>query len=91
GDTAGLAGRLLQLSQNRVLLDAAAMTARLETCPRFSSERFRAELKKLYERVVPTTTRQRHTPNPHELGSLVRCQVNAKSSTEHDFKTKFLE
>ena len=91
GDTAGLAGRLLQLSQNRVLLDAAAMTARLETCPRFSSERFRAELKNLYERVVPTTTRQRHAPNPHELGPLVRCQVNTKSSTEHDFKTRFLE
>jgi len=91
GDTASLAGRLLQLSQNRPLLDAVAMTARLETCPRFSSERFREEVKKLYQQVVSTTSLQRHVPNPHELGPLVGCQVNAKSNTEHDFKTKFLD
>jgi L-malate glycosyltransferase len=48
GDTDGLASKLLELSQNRRLLEPVARVAREVICPRFSLERFLSNLHAFY-------------------------------------------
>jgi glycosyltransferase involved in cell wall biosynthesis len=48
GDTAGLASKLLDLSQNKDMLVEAAQFARKFTCPQFSVERFQYNLHRFY-------------------------------------------
>jgi hypothetical protein len=47
-DTAGLSRKMLELSQNKYLLEKAAEYARHETCPQFSIENFQTRLHKFY-------------------------------------------
>ncbi len=53
GDTAGLSRKLLELSQNRSLLERIAQAAHYETCPQFSLERFQSRLHSLYAELIP--------------------------------------
>ena len=51
-DTIGLSRKILELSQNKDLLEKAAQFARSETCPQFSLERFQHHLHKFYSEIV---------------------------------------
>jgi L-malate glycosyltransferase len=48
GDTAGLARKMIELSQNRPLLQTVAQRAWSETCPQFSLQRFESTLHGFY-------------------------------------------
>ena len=51
GDTSALASKLLELSRDPASLDRVARFARESVCPRFSIERFLADLHMFYERL----------------------------------------
>jgi L-malate glycosyltransferase len=52
-DTPGLARKLLELSQNKSLLERVAQCARDETCARFSLEKFQSRLQEFYAELMP--------------------------------------
>jgi len=52
-DTAGLAKKLLELSQSKALLERTARQARSVTCPQFSLERFHSQLHGFYAELMP--------------------------------------
>jgi glycosyltransferase involved in cell wall biosynthesis len=53
GDTAGLSRKLLELSQNKELLEKIAQAAHDGTCPQFSLEKFQSRLHSLYAELLP--------------------------------------
>lgn len=54
-DTSGLAAKLLELSQDREMLDQTALFAHDFTCPQFSLQRFQNSVNMLYLEVVSRT------------------------------------
>jgi L-malate glycosyltransferase len=69
GDTAGLSKKLLELSQNRSLLERVAQAAHHETCPQFSLEKFQSRLHNLYADLIP-----RNHLTIHRAHSTTPCQ-----------------
>jgi L-malate glycosyltransferase len=67
-DTAALARKLLELSQNTTLLESTAQHAREVTCPEFSVERFHGKLHGFYAELM---LHNRHTIG--HAGSTSRC------------------
>jgi glycosyltransferase involved in cell wall biosynthesis len=71
GDSAALASKLLELSQNTDMLNQAAEFARNVTCPQFSLDRFQSNLHRLYAELVahpaPTWT-------PRTISELTRFE-----------------
>ena len=63
GDTAALAAKLVELSQHPDLLRRIAITARCETCPQFSLERFQSRLNRLYTELDRPPTSQWNAHN----------------------------
>jgi glycosyltransferase involved in cell wall biosynthesis len=63
GDTAGLAAKLLQLSQNRDLLSQTALFAHDLTCPQFSVQRFQRNIDRLYSELVSRPATELDTPS----------------------------
>lgn len=63
GDTAALASRLLELSQNKSALRQVACRALSTTCPKFSLERFQNELMKFYAELDPNSDPLRNMRN----------------------------
>jgi glycosyltransferase involved in cell wall biosynthesis len=53
-DTAALSRKLVELSQDRGLLERIAQAAHYETCPQFSLERFQSRLHSLYAEIIPS-------------------------------------
>jgi glycosyltransferase involved in cell wall biosynthesis len=72
-DTAGLASKLLELSQNKEMLCQAAQFAREVTCPQFSVERFQYNLHRVYAEL---DSRPASTWRPHPLTETVRYGTN---------------
>jgi L-malate glycosyltransferase len=52
-DTAGLAKKLVELSQSKALLEKTAQQAQSVTCPQFSLERFHSRLQGFYAELMP--------------------------------------
>ncbi|MGB0064715.1 MAG: glycosyltransferase family 4 protein [Terracidiphilus sp.] len=57
GDRTGLAQKLVELASNKELLERAARQAHDVTCPRFSVERFRAQIQECYAGLQATEKR----------------------------------
>jgi glycosyltransferase involved in cell wall biosynthesis len=63
-DTAGLATKLVELSQSKDLLEEAGRQARLVTCPQFSLERFHKKLNRFYAEIMPQQQRAARHAEP---------------------------
>jgi glycosyltransferase involved in cell wall biosynthesis len=67
GDTAALAMKILDLSQNRGMLWRAAERAQSITCSRFSLDRFQGDIARLYAELSANTAVKRSVLNRTEL------------------------